>query len=471
MATLERQTPLERRAIGKGLRKQAPRASHAEWSPAPERPDPVALLEEQNAQRIKELVPYRHQRMAESAFAFYRGSARIMASDLATTPVSGIHTQICGDAHLANFGFYGSAERDLVFDINDFDETLPGPWEWDLKRLATSFAIASRHNGFKQKDIRRAVEMSVRAYSGAMHLLADQPALRRWYAHVRSRDIAPHLAKGLRLNASQRAKLDRNLAQFFAKTMARDSRQALSKLATLVDGEHRFISDPPFIIPVADLLPSFNSQQIQEVLDSSFAEYRASLPDHMRHLLNRYRMLHTALKVVGVGSVGTRCFVVLFEGLDAQDPLILQVKEANRSVLEDYLPPSAYDHHGRRVVEGQRVMQATSDIFLGWSTSTIVGQYYWRQLRDMKGSVETETFGPLSMTGYAGMCGVTLALAHARAGDAAAIAGYIGRGRQFVDAIATFADAYADQNERDFAAFTQAIHTGRIPCAEASVSR
>jgi len=459
-------TPAQRREQGVSLRKITPRSSHAEWAVRRDRPSPVAFLQAQDAQRLAWLVPYRHQRLAESPFAFFRGSATIMAADLAGSPTSGLQSQICGDAHLANFGLFASPERNLVFDINDFDETLCGPWEWDIKRLATSFVVAARHNGFDHRSLLEAVQASVRYYQRGMDRLASMPMIQVWHGHVRANEIGHFFAQERRLGESQRRELGSRQAKVIGKARAQDGYKALSKIARQVDGHFRFKSQPPQIVPISELIPENQPDQIRDAILSSFDQYRTSLPDARRFLLDRYRLRDLALKVVGVGSVGTRCFVVLFEGREAQDPLLLQVKEANSSVLEAHLPPSPYDHHGQRVVEGQRLMQMASDVFLGWSRGVLGPHYYWRRFRDMKLSAPLESYRPRQMTNYAMLCGLTLAQAHARTGDAAAIAGYIGTSDTFVRALTTFAEAYADQNERDHAEFLDALKSGAIASAE-----
>jgi uncharacterized protein (DUF2252 family) len=458
--------PGKGREEGKLLRKLVPRSSHDNWTPAANRRSPVEMIFGQDSERLEGLVPYRHQRMSESPFAFFRGAARIMAADLANTPVSGLMVQICGDAHLSNFGLFGSPERDLVFDLNDFDETLTGPWEWDLKRLAASFVIASRHNSFNDKKADDVVKVAVRYYSETMAELATLPAIDIRYSHVRAEDIPSFLSKSLGLTPSEAKKLEKNQEKLFKKARTRDSYQALSKLAVKVDGHYRFISEPPFVVPLSDLRSDLHPDHLREIVQIAFEGYRASLPDSRRHLLDRYELVHVALKVVGVGSVGTRCFVVLFEGRGVGDPLILQVKEAGTSVLAEFLEPSIYDNQGQRVVEGQRLMQSVSDIFLGWTRiPTLTGSYrdfYWRQLRDMKFSAPIEQYVPLQMDAYARLCGLTLAYAHARTGDPAAIAGYVGSGSVFTEAIAQFAHTYADQNEQDFQEFVAAAEGGRL---------
>ncbi len=461
MSVIVATSPGQGRAEGKLLRKLTPRSSHAEWQPAPNRRSPVEMILSQNATRLDWLVPYRHQRMSESPFAFFRGSARIMAADLVTTPATGLQAQICGDAHLANFGLFGSPERNLIFDLNDFDETLAGPWEWDVKRLAASFVIASRHNGFKRKQAWAIARTAVRFYRDTMVQLAGRSALDNWYAHVRAEDIPAFLSENLSLSKAESKRMTRRQEKFFAKARTRDSHQALAKLAIIVDGRYTFISDPPFVVPLSELRADLHPEHLREAVQVAFDGYRMSLPDARRHLLERYELQHMALKVVGVGSVGTRCFIGLFVGRDAGDPLILQAKEAGPSVLAEFLAPSAYDNQGQRVVEGQRLMQAASDSFLGWTrVPTLEGthrDFYWRQLRDMKSSAPIETYAPRQMEGYARLCGLTLAYAHGRSASPAAIAGYFGAGDTLIDALADFAVAYADQNERDYQEFAAAV--------------
>ena len=461
MAITETLTHSERRKSGRGLRKHVPRSSHARWDPPPQRPSPVDLITGQDEDRLPALVPYRHERMSESPFAFFRGSARIMASDLASTPVTGLTAQICGDAHLANFGLFGSPERDLVFDLNDFDETLRGPWEWDVKRLAASFIIASRHNGFAPRDAEAAARSSVQYYRDTMAELAGRSALDVWYFHIRSEEIAPFLSEEMKLDRKLSRRLSKRVGKTMAKARTRDSGQALSKLAHQIDGHYQFISDPPFVVPISELVEGLHPDEMREVIESVVNAYRASLPDDRRYLLDRYRLTDVALKVVGVGSVGTRCFAILLESVDPGEPLLLQVKEAGRSVLEEFLGPSPYANQGQRVVEGQRLLQSVSDIFLGWTRSARKGHptrdYYCRQLRDMKLSARIEEYAPFGMDAYARLCGLTLARAHARSGDATQIAGYVGSGDVFIDSIVEFANAYADQNERDYQEFSTAI--------------
>ena len=411
------------------------------------------LITSQNTDRLQWLVPTRHGRMAESSFAFYRGAAKIMASDLAGTPATGLNAQLCGDAHLANFGTYGSPDRRQVFDVNDFDETLPGPWEWDLKRLATSFVLAGRDNDFDTGDIRTIAKRSVSAYREAMARFAKAGVLDVWYAQVSLDRIQRAVPK----------KKDRKrIAKSAAKARSKDSLKALSKLAELVDGTYRIKSVPPLLLPLRELAVSANPDALRTAVHGSIESYRNTLTDNRKVLFDRFHLVDIAVKVVGVGSVGTRCMIALFQGRDGSDPLFLQVKEATASVLEDHLPKSVYPVHGQRVVQGQRLMQASSDIFLGWDLRSHDHAYYWRQFHDMKGSADVSTMNVRRMGNYAHLCGWTLAHSHARSGDAIAIAGYLGSGEVFDRAVADFADAYADQNDRDYDAFTQAIKSGRI---------
>jgi uncharacterized protein (DUF2252 family) len=397
-------------------------------------------------------MPIRYSRMMASPFAFMRGSAIVMANDLAGTPKSGIHAQLCGDAHLLNFGAYASPERALLFDLNDFDETLPGPWEWDVKRLAASLVVAGRDNGFEAADSRRAAQASVASYRQRMAGFSQMGELEVWYSRVGEEELLGLLSDA-RTTKQTTKKLDKSLR----KARGRDSLQALSKLTTLVDGHRRITDDPPLLvrIPEGDEIRT----QIYAVLES----YKRTLQEDRRHLLDRYRFVDAARKVVGVGSVGTRAFVVLLEGRDRNDPLFLQVKEAGASVLEGHVPARTYDHHGHRVVAGQRLMQAASDIFLGWFRGTEGRDFYWRQLKDMKGSAKVESMSPDELVLYAGLCGWALARAHARSGDRVQIAAYLGKSDRFDRAVADFAVAYADQNERDHAALCAAVASGRLP--------
>ncbi len=449
------------RKWGKAQRKTVSRRSHGDWSPASDRPDPVDVITAQNASRVQMLVPIRHWRMSQSPFSFYRGGAAVMAGDLAGTPVTGINAQICGDAHVSNFGVYGSPERELVFDLNDFDETLPGPWEWDVKRLTASFAIAARHNGLESKEQIALAQESAAAYRRAIRRFAELKYLDAWYAHLSVE--RPYAAF-----EDQLTKKDRKArAKFARKARFKDSVHAHNKLTEEADGVHRIASQAPLIIPLRDLVYEDDTDAVAAALRADFEGYLDSVPDHLAVLLRRFRFRDLALKVVGVGSVGTRCFIVLLEGHDATDPFFLQIKEATRSVLEDHLPDSTYEEHGERVVVGQRLMQAATDSFLGFNTATRSGtHYYWRQFKDMKGSLDVESASPAALRRYAQACGFTLARAHARSADSGAIAGYLGKGSAFDEAIGEFAVAYANQNEVDYAAFTAAIASGRIEAHE-----
>jgi uncharacterized protein (DUF2252 family) len=458
MAGVDHETPDDRRAAGRTARKEVPRSSHGDWSPAADRPDPVDLITSQDADRLQWLVPIRHGRMSESSFAFYRGAAKIMASDLASTLTSGLTAQLCGDAHLANFGTFASPDRRQLFDVNDFDETLPGPWEWDLKRLAASFVLAGRANGFGKKQIRAVTERSVSGYRKAMAKYASDRTLDIWYSQASLEKI---------LDATPTKKDRKDISRQAKKARSKGSLRALSKLAEQVDGKFRIKSHPPLLLPLRDLGDSADPDVLREQVETSVASYRETLVDNRRVLFDRFELIDIALKVVGVGSVGTRCMVVLFQGRDQGDPLFLQVKEATRSVLEDHLPKSRYSKYGKRVVAGQRLMQASSDIFLGWDTVAEVNQhFYWRQFHNMKGSAEVEAMNPDRMGRYAALCGVTLAHAHARSGDPIGIAGYLGNSNTFDRAVAEFAFSYADQNDRDYEAFTDAIKSGRIEAAD-----
>ena len=444
----------ESRRIGKALRKEVPRSSHAEWAPSTDRPDPVALLEAQNVDRLQWLVPVRFARMSPSPFAFFRGGAKIMSEDLSTTPDTGLTVQVCGDAHLLNFGTFGSPERALLFDLNDFDETLPGPWEWDVKRFAASLMIASRDNEFDEEESREATRRGVQGYREAMSGFMDMRAIDVWYSRLTGSDIRQLMPP------KHRKTMDKRIA----KARSKNSLQALSKLAEPDGAGYRIRSDPPLLHPRRDLGHVASPDELDRLLTDAFERYRTTLRDDRKLLVDRYRIVDWAIKVVGVGSAGTRCFTVLMMGRQEGDPLFLQLKEATASVLEDHLPASVYDTHGQRVVEGQRLMQAASDVFLGWTTGR--HDYYWRQLRDMKGSAPVETFTPRVMAAYARLCGWTLARAHARSGDPVAIASYMGSGRKFDEAITTFAERYADQNVADYRRFLAAIENGEIETAD-----
>jgi uncharacterized protein (DUF2252 family) len=465
----------ERRARGKEARDQTPPSSHAGWAPATDRPDPVGLLEEQNLTREPDLVPVRHGRMLVSPFTFYRGAAKIMAADLADTPTAGLKVQLCGDAHLSNFGVFASPERRLLFDLNDFDETLPGPFEYDVKRLAASFTIAARNNGFTKADTKAVTQGSVAAYREAMAGFAAMGTMEVWYAHLDEEE----LMQGVRSAAaeSSRTRKERKAAKraektaekAAAKARTRDSLQALSKLGEVVDGRYRIVSQPPIVVPMRELAATYglSAEEVERGLHEQFRAYRATLQDDRRRLLERFELVDVARKVVGVGSVGTRAFIGLLQGRDQQDPLFLQVKEATASVLEGHLPKSRYKQHGQRVVDGQRMMQAASDIYLGWTRGVDVNRhYYWRQLRDMKGSADVEAMAPIVLNFYAGICGWTLARAHARSGDPVAIAAYLGEDDQFDQSITDFAKRYAEQNEQDYQAFAEAVRSGRVEALE-----
>ncbi|MGX7677506.1 DUF2252 domain-containing protein [Jatrophihabitans sp. DSM 45814] len=453
----------ELRARGKLARTHAAQDSHSGWTPSPDRPDPIGLLKEQNASREPDLIPVRHGRMSVSPFTFYRGTAKIMASDLNGTPTAGLNVQLCGDAHLSNFGAFASPERTLLFDLNDFDETLPGPFEYDVKRLAASFTIAARNNGFGKSDARAATMSSVAAYRQAMAEFAERGVLEIWYARMSDDDL---LNLGLAATAGSRKQktLLAGAQRQLAKARTHDNLQALSKLAEHVDGRYRIVSQPPIVIPARELTEVFGPRdQIMERIEGQLRAYRTTLQDDRNRLLENYELVDIARKVVGVGSVGTRAWIGLLEGRDEHDPLFLQVKEATASVLEDHLPKSRYRNHGRRVVEGQRMMQAASDIFLGWTEGVDVSRnYYWRQLRDMKGSAEVEAMTPIGMMTYAQACGWTLARAHARSGDRVAIAAYLGKSDKFDRSVTDFSQRYADQNERDYEQFAKAIRTGEL---------
>jgi uncharacterized protein (DUF2252 family) len=434
----------ERMAEGKALRQQLPRSAHAGWSPPPDRPDPIKLLQAQDQTRLPELVPIRYGRMLASPFTFLRGSATVMAHDLAKTPATGLTVQACGDAHLSNFGGYATPERNLVFDLNDFDETLPAPWEWDVKRLAASLVVASRDNGFPASDGAAAAGAAVRSYRERMAELAPMTHLAVWYTRIGSEDVAAILHGSVRKEFERGAK----------KATHRDNLQALEKLTTVVDGNVRIVDDPPLIVHRSDEL-------VGDILPQMASAYRASIREDLQALLQRYTFVDSAQKVVGVGSVGTRCYVVLLQGNGPDDPLFLQIKEATSSVLEPFAAASQFQNHGQRIVRGQQYIQAASDIFLGWGRVKGV-DFYVRQLRDMKASFDISFMTPDRLALYGGLCGLALARAHARSGDAARIAGYLGTGGEFDDAVVAFATAYADQTERDHAALAAAVQRGSV---------
>jgi uncharacterized protein (DUF2252 family) len=459
---LGRLSPAERAERGRTARAQVPRESHAMFERQPDRPDPLSLLAAQAATREPELVPVRWGRMAASPFSYYRGAALPMASDLADTPVSGLPVQACGDAHLSNFGVFGSAERRLVFDVNDFDETLPGPWEWDVKRLAASMEVAARENGFAGKERRQIVAATVARYRQAMRDFAAMPDLEVWYAHADMDELRAQFSS--QLKKRQRKLVSKGLA----KARTRDSMQEVAKLTRMVDGKPRIIADPPLIVPIDDLLPrQMDRKTFEAQLTDLLAKYRRTLETDRRYLLDQFEFADMARKVVGVGSVGTRCWIVLMLGRDDNDPLFLQVKEAEESVLSHFVGASKYANEGQRVTAGQRLMQASSDIFLGWQRieAGLDGKqrdFYVRQLRDWKFSVDVQAMIPRGLQLYGQLCGWTLARAHARSGDRIAIAAYLGGSDVFDQAITQFAIAYADQNERDYQSLNHAVADGRI---------
>jgi uncharacterized protein (DUF2252 family) len=459
-------TASERAARGRSAREECPRSSHRDFELSADR-DPVAILEAQASSRVPELVPLRYGRMLVSPFTFYRGAAAVMAHDLASTPRAGLRAQLCGDAHLSNVGGYASPERSLVFDLNDFDETLPGPFEWDVKRLAASFEIAGRDRDFTKAERSKAVLAAVQSYREGMRRLAEARNLDVWYARLDVETIEKNLRE------QQATVQAATVAKGVAKARTKDSLKAFAKLTQLVDGEPRIISDPPLIVPARDLVEEAGIQfeRLEGVIHGLFREYRRTLQHDRRHLLEEFRMVDLARKVVGVGSVGTRCWILLLLGRDSEDPLFLQIKEAQASVLEPYLGKSTYKNHGQRVVVGQRLMQSTSDIFLGWlrSKETLDGSerdFFVRQLWDWKTSVDLDTILPRGLELYGSVCGFLLARAHARSGDRIAIASYLGKGDAFDRALAEFSVAYADQNERDHAALRKAADEGRIPVQE-----
>jgi uncharacterized protein (DUF2252 family) len=481
----------ERLNQGRTARDRTPPSSHAGWSPATDRPDPVALLEQQNRTREPDLVPVRHGRMMVSPFTFYRGAAKIMAVDLKDTPVAGLRSQLCGDAHLSNFGMFASPERRLMFDLNDFDETLPGPFEYDVKRMAASFLIAGRNNAFSKADARAAAAASVTAYREAMAGFAQMPTMELWYAHF-DEDRLQQVIQGAVTGAAKQEKKDkkakakkktqrdektdktvkeaaRRAEKNLAKAHTRDSMQALSKLGELAGGQYQIVSQPPVIVPARELAATYglSPDEVLPVLHEQFRSYRATLPDDRRKLLEKFQIVDAARKVVGVGSVGTRAWIALMDGADATEPLFLQAKEAQPSVLAAYCGRSQYRNQGERVVAGQHLMQAESDIFLGWTH--VVGanrHFYWRQLRDMKGSALVELMAPFTLAHYAQICGWTLARAHARSGDPVAMAAYLGRDDAFDRSITDFSERYADQNEQDYEQFVKAVRSGRLQAVE-----
>jgi uncharacterized protein (DUF2252 family) len=479
----------ERRSMGTEAAARVPSQGHRGWEPATGRRSPVDVLADQEADRLSDLVPVRHGRMMVSPFTFYRGAAAVMAEDLRDTPVAGLPVQLCGDAHLSNFGAFGSPERRLVFDLNDFDETLPGPFEYDVKRMVTSFVIAARDNAFAACDAKAAAREAAAAYRTAMSTFAGLGTMDIWYASL-DEDAIRALARGTldevgkaaksaksakhKKRAREQAKMARRAAKqanrAAEKAHTRDSMQALSKLGETVSGKYRIASQPPVLIPLRelafDMAPDLTPEQIDEGIREQFRAYRATLQPDRRHLLEQFEIVDAARKVVGVGSVGTRAYIVLLQGRDSRDPLFLQIKEATSSVLEGHLPRSRYRQHGQRVVQGQRLMQAASDIYLGWTRGPRGRDFYWRQLRDMKGSAEIEAMTSLGLSAYARACGWTLARAHARSGDPVAIAAYLGEGDGFDRSVTDFAVRYADQNERDHAEFVAAVKSGKLTAVE-----
>jgi uncharacterized protein (DUF2252 family) len=462
-------TPEQRVARGKAARAEAPRSAHGEWQPASGRPDPVAVLESQDRDRVPELVPVRHARMAVSPFTFYRGAAAIMAGDLAGTPVSGVTVQLCGDAHMSNFGLFGTPERRMLFDVNDFDETYPGPWEWDVKRLAASFEVGGRDRGFGVRDRRAIVRECARAYRGQMQRAASMGTLAAWYDHVDVERLLDQVRREVRRGRLSK-KEARRAEGDVAKARTRDSVRVFARRTAEVGGDLRILAEPPLIVPLDELIaPGTEWEDAERLIKGLLQSYRRTL-SREHHPLEEFRFVHAARKVVGVGSVGTRCYILLLTGRDQRDPLFLQVKEAVPSVLEAHLKGPQYRHHGARVVAGQRLMQAATDVFLGWQRiHGLDGRdrdYYVRQLHDWKGGADVDRLQVRGAWLYARLCGATLARAHARWGDRIAIAAYLGRGDTFDRAIADFSAAYADQNERDYDAFAAAVRSGRMQTAD-----
>ena len=454
-------TVSERAARGKAARTLVSRSAHGEWEPASDRFDPVDLLEEQAASRVPDLVPIRYGRMLVTPFTFYRGAAYLMAADLAGSARTALHVQLCGDAHLSNFGVFSAPDRRLIFSINDFDETLPGPFEWDVKRLVASFAVAGRDRGFDAKQ-RKAVNLTVtRSYREAMRRFAEMSNLDLWYARIDIDEISALVTKYA--SKEQLKRFENNVA----KARSKDSMRALAKLTEVVDGQPRIVSDPPLIVPIEEVASGLDAAEIEEFVRGAIRSYRRTLTADRRWLLENFRYAHAARKVVGVGSVGTRAWIILMLGRDESDPLFLQLKEAQASVLEPFLGKTAFNSHGQRVVEGQRLTQAASDIMLGWirledPRDGASRDFYMRQLWDGKGSALVDAMDPQAMTLYAQLCGWSLARAHARSGDAIAIAGYLGNSDSFDRALAVFAETYADQNERDHRAIHEAVTSGRL---------
>jgi uncharacterized protein (DUF2252 family) len=460
-----RLTAEQRTARGRDARNKTPRSAHAHWEPAPRRPDPVTLLEEQSKDRVAELIPIRYGRMLLSPFTFFRGAAVIMAADLAPTPVSGVTVQLCGDAHLSNFGLFGTPERRMLFDINDFDETLPGPWEWDIKRLAASLEILGRDRGFSPADRRAVVMAGVREYRDRMSHAAALGTLGAWYDQLDAGmllTLAQQEAQQERLTKQELKTAKRRVAQ----AQTRDSIRVFAKRTGEVNGELRIVPDPPLVVPIEDLVvPGTEWEDPTPLIKKLLSSYRRTI-GRQGHPLEEFRYVHAARKVVGVGSVGTRCYLLLLMGRDAKDPLFLQLKEANASVLERFLGNSSYRHHGERVVVGQRLMQGATDIFLGWQRikglDGVTRDYYVRQFHDWKGGANVDNLQVRGATFYARICAAALARAHARWGDRIAISSYLGKADTFDKAIADFSARYADQNERDYEAFSAAAKSGKL---------
>ena len=461
----EHLTVEERVARGKTARQDSPRSGHSQWEPAADRPDPVALLEEQAESRVADLIPIWYGRMLVSPFTFYRGAALIMAADLAATPVSGVTVQLCGDAHLSNFGLFGTPERQMLFDINDFDETLPGPWEWDVKRMAASFEVMGRDRGFSRADRREVVMAGVREYRDRMRQSAGMGTLGAWYEQLDSGMLLKLTHDEMRVKRISKFEA-RSAERRVAQAYQRDNAQVFARRTRESGTEPRIVAEPPLIVPIEDLVqPGSEWEHADLVIKKLLASYRRTL-GREHHPLEEFRYIHAARKVVGVGSVGTRCYILLLLGRDSGDPLFLQVKEAQASVLERFVGKSRYPHHGERVVAGQRLMQAATDIFLGWQRikgfDGVTRDYYVRQFHDWKGGAEVDKLLVPGATFYARICGATLARAHARWGDRIAIASYLGGGDTFDRAIADFSARYADQNERDYRAFAAAVSSGRL---------
>ncbi len=458
---MARLTPAERAAYGRRARSLVPRSRHAGWRPPQDRTDPLEILALQGLTRVPDLVPIRTGRMAASPFAFFRGAAAVMAADLAHEPHTHLDVQLCGDAHLVNFGGFASPEREILFDVNDFDETIPGPFEWDVKRLCASFEVAVRSRGDDRARCAELVALAARSYREATHEFAGMRNIEIFYAKLGAAELVA------RWGDAAGSKVLAGFARNIAKGRSKDHLRAMAKLTERVDGSLRFVADPPLLIPAAEVFAGADPPRIIESLLAGFSEYRDTLTGDRQHLLSRYEFVDLARKVVGVGSVGTRCWVALLVGRDGGDPLVLQVKEAEHAVGEPFLRPSVYANQGRRVVEGQRLMQSASDILLGWDRVTgedgVLRDFYFRQLWDAKISADPETMRPEALAVYAQMCGWTLARAHARTGDAIAIAAYLGTSDRFERAMSRFAASYADQNERDFEALQRAIALNQVP--------